>query len=68
MYLWHCIRAKYQNAVKFPRMNLVRAPKVKLVSSVIHCYFSRYKFDKKKKNKPRDVEFNDTRQKTLCYI
>lgn len=67
MYLWHCIRAKYQNAVKFPRMKLVRAPKVKLVSSVIHCYFSRYKFDKKI---PRDGESkaNDTRQKTLCYI
>lgn len=26
--LWHCIRAKYQNPVRFPRMKLVKAPKV----------------------------------------
>lgn len=28
VYLWHCITAKYQNAVRFPRMKLVRALKV----------------------------------------
>lgn len=38
---------------------------MKLVSSVIHCYFSRYKFDKKALE--TELKANGTRQKN-CVI